>query len=143
MHRFLLELTSSDFDHLDLFAVFDENELRMKKTTFEYAIKRMGLRQNTIDSVYRVLVKGEPRQKVIDETGINEGHLSKTISNIYKSLKEKCEADGLVITDEYIIKQDHVVALETLKVLESEALYEVSNKKRRSRRKAKAPEKKV
>ena len=136
MHRLLFELDSSDFDNLDLFAVLDENELIMKKTTFEYATKGMGLKQSTVDSVYRVLVDGESRQKVIDDTGINEGHLSRTVNNIYKKLKEKCRKDGLILTEEYLIKKDHKAALNTLDVLEAEALAEVANKKRpRSKKK--------
>ena len=48
------------------------------------------------DVAYRILVQGQSRQEVIEDTGMQKAAVSQLINNILKNLEEQLNKNGLV-----------------------------------------------
>ena len=91
MH-FLLE----HIDSLDIFKWIEDHGPIMNDKQFSLAIKGLRIRAKSKDAAYRILVLGQSRQDVIEDTGMQKAAVSQLINNILKNLEEQLNKNGLV-----------------------------------------------
>jgi hypothetical protein len=90
--RFLLAHT----DTLDIFAWIEDHGPFMNDKQFSLAIKGLRIRARSKEAAHRILVKGQSRQQVIEDLGMQKAAVSQLINNILKNLDEQLTANGLV-----------------------------------------------
>jgi len=99
--RFFLE----HIDNPDFFDWDEDGYSCMNEKQFKLAIKGLRIRSKSRDAAYRILVKGDTRQKVIDDTGMQKAAVSQLMSKIMKNFKEQLAKNGLVYK-EYILPEN-------------------------------------
>ena len=83
-------------DSLHIFKWIEDRGLIMNDKQFALAIKGLRIRARSKDVAHRILVKGQSRQEVIEETGMQKAAVSQLINNILKNMDEQLKKNGLV-----------------------------------------------
>ena len=99
MH-FLLE----HIDSLDVFKWIEDHGPIMNDKQFSLAITGLRIRAKSKDAAYRILVLGQSRQEVIEDTGMQKAAVSQLINNILKNLDEQLKKNGLVY-QQYVLPE--------------------------------------
>ena len=76
-------------DFLDVFDLANGYDPIMNDKQFLLAIKGLRMQAKTKDIAYRILVKGESRKIVRDDTGIKNQQISKTLTRIMENLRKQ------------------------------------------------------
>ncbi len=99
MHIFLEHI-----DSLDIFIWIENYGPIMNDKQFSLAIKGLRIRAKSKDAAYRILVKGQSRQEVIKDTGMQKAAVSQLINNILKNLDKQLKKNGLVY-QQYVLPE--------------------------------------
>jgi len=99
MRIFLEAIKNPDFS--DLFA---DDQSCMNEQQFKLAIKGLRIRDRSREVAYRILVKGDSRQSVIEDTGMQKAAISQLMSKIMKNFQEQLARNGLVYK-EYVLPE--------------------------------------
>ncbi len=83
-------------DSLDIFKWIEDYGPIMNDKQFSLAIKGLRIRAKSKDVAYRILVQGQSRQEVIEDTGMQKAAVSQLINNILKNLDEQLKKNDLV-----------------------------------------------
>lgn len=76
----------------------------MNDKQFSLAIKGLRIRAKSKDAAHRILVKGQSRQEVIEDTGMQKAAVSQLINNILKNLDEQLKKNGLIY-QQYVLPE--------------------------------------
>ena len=91
MHTLLERLVA-----VDIFKWLDDHGPLMNEKQFSLAIKGLRIRAKAREAAFRILVKGQSRQQVIDDLGMQKAAVSQLINNVFKNLDERLQEHDLV-----------------------------------------------
>lgn len=92
-------------DSLDVFKWIEDYGPIMNDKQFSLAIVGLRIRAKSKDAAYRILVQGQSRQEVIEDTGMQKAAVSQLINNIMKNLDEQLKKNGLVY-QQYVLPEN-------------------------------------
>ncbi len=106
-HRmmYIMHLILEHIDSLDIFKWIEDYGPIMNDKQFSLAIKGLRIRAKSKDVAYRILVKGQSRQVVIEDTGMQKAAVSQLINNILKNLDEQLKKNGLIY-QQYVLPEN-------------------------------------
>jgi TrfB transcriptional repressor len=106
-HRtmYIMHLILEHIDSLDIFKWIEDYGSIMNDKQFSLAIKGLRIRAKSKDVAYRILVKGQSRQEVIVDTGMQKAAVSQLINNILKNLDEQLKKNGLIY-QQYVLPEN-------------------------------------
>jgi TrfB transcriptional repressor len=100
-----MHILSEHIDSLDIFKWIEEHGPIMNDKQFSLAIKGLRIRAKSKDVAHRILVKGQSRQEVIEDTGMQKAAVSQLINNILKNLDEQLKKNGLIY-QQYVLPEN-------------------------------------
>lgn len=80
----------------DILEWIDDHGPRMNEKQFSLAIRGLRIRAKAREAAHRILVKGQSRQQVIDDLGMQKAAVSQLINNIFKNLDTQLAEHDLV-----------------------------------------------
>lgn len=92
-------------DSLDVFKWIEDYGPIMNDKQFSLAIKGLRIRAKSKNAAHRILVLGQSRQEVIEDTGMQKAAVSQLINNILKNLDEQLKKNGLVY-QQYVLPKN-------------------------------------
>ncbi len=107
--RILLEL----IDSLDIFKWIEERGPIMNEKQFSLAIKGLRIRAKSKEAAHRILVRGQSRQEVIEDLGIQKAAVSQLINNVLKNLDVQLQENGLVY-QQYVLPEKLIPVINAL-----------------------------
>ncbi len=102
----------------------------MNDKQFTLAVKGLRIRARSKDVAYRILVLGQSRRKVIEDTGMQKAAVSQLINNILKNLESQLDKNELVY-HQYILPK---YLKPVIDALEDEHLSVYMEKKKESKK---------
>ncbi len=100
-------------DSLDVFKWIEDHGPIMNDKQFSLATKGLRIRAKSKDAAYRILVLGQSRQEVIEDTGMQKAAISQLINNILKNLDEQLKKNGLVY-QQYVLPEKLIPVIDAL-----------------------------
>ena len=100
-------------DSLDIFNWIEDHGPIMNDKQFSLAIKGLRIRAKSRDVAHRILVQGQSRQEVIEDTGMQKAAVSQLINNILKNLDEQLKKNGLVY-QQYVLPENLIPVINAL-----------------------------
>jgi len=119
-------------DFLDIFKWIEDYGPIMNDKQFLLAIKGLRIRAKSKDAAYRILVKGQSRQEVIEDTGMQKAAVSQLINNVLKNLDEQLKKHGLIY-QQYVLPENLKPVVDALE--EEHLSYYVKDSKKNSKKK--------
>ena len=92
-------------DSLDIFKWIEDHGPIMNEKQFSLAIKGLRIRARSKDAAHRILVQGQSRQEVIEDTGMQKAAISQLINNIMKNLDKQLKKNGLIY-QQYVLPKN-------------------------------------
>src|SRR3989304_7103557 len=69
---------------------------RMNEKQFSLATRGLRIRAKAREAAFRILVKGQSRQQLIDDLGMQKTAVSQLINNVFKNLDERLQEHDLI-----------------------------------------------